>query len=79
MNFCCRICWNISNTLRLMQELWRIAKPDAHMTIRIPHGSSDDAWEDPTHERAYFANSFGYFPSLFIGVGRLRLSRGLAG
>ena len=48
-----------------MQELWRIAKPNARMTIRIPHGGSDDAWEDPTHDRAYYANSFGYFSQPF--------------
>jgi hypothetical protein len=27
----------------------------------VPYGSSDDAFEDPTHERQYFINSFGYF------------------
>ena len=27
----------------------------------MPHGASDDAWEDPTHVRAYFPGSFGYF------------------
>ena len=46
------------------------------MTIRIPHGSSDDAWEDPTHVRAYFANSFGFFPSLFIG-GSITVTEGI--
>lgn len=56
---------HIHNTLPLMQELWRIAKPDARMVIYVPHGGSDDAWEDPTHVRAYFANSFGYFSQPF--------------
>ena len=52
---------HIRNPLPLMQELWRIAKPNAKMVIRVPHGASDDAWEDPTHVRAYFSNSFGYY------------------
>ena len=52
---------HIRNPLPLMQELWRIAKPGAVMAIRVPHGGSDDAWEDPTHVRAYFTNSFGYY------------------
>lgn len=52
---------HIPDTLPMMQELHRIAVPDATMTIRVPYGSSDDAWEDPTHVRAYFLNSFGYF------------------
>lgn len=52
---------HIHNTLPLMQELYRIAKPDALCVIRTPYGSSDDAWEDPTHVRAYFIGSWGYF------------------
>lgn len=52
---------HISRPLPLMQELWRVAKPGALMTVRVPYGSSDDAFEDPTHVRQYFRNSFGYF------------------
>lgn len=51
--------------LPLMQELWRIAKPGAKLTIHTPYGHSDDAWEDPTHVRPYFLNSFGYFSQPF--------------
>jgi SAM-dependent methyltransferase len=47
--------------LPLMQELWRIAKPGAKLTILTPYGHSDDAWEDPTHVRPYFINSFAFF------------------
>lgn len=52
---------HIQNTLRLMSELHRIAKPDATFVARMPYGSSNDAWEDPTHARPYFEGSFGYF------------------
>jgi hypothetical protein len=52
---------HIRDTLSLMAELYRVAQPGAKLTIRVPHGASDDAWEDPTHVRAYFAGSFGYF------------------
>lgn len=52
---------HIANTLPLMQELHRIAKPDAVCTIRVPYGSSDDADEDPTHVRRYFLQSWLYF------------------
>jgi SAM-dependent methyltransferase len=51
--------------LPLMQELWRIAKPGAKVTIHTPYGHSDEAWEDPTHVRPYFLNSFGYFSQPF--------------
>lgn len=56
---------HIQDTLPLMQELHRIAKHDAFCTIRVPYGSSDDAWEDPTHVRPYFLQSFGYFSQPF--------------
>jgi glycosyltransferase involved in cell wall biosynthesis/SAM-dependent methyltransferase len=56
---------HIHASLDLMQELYRVAKPNAKATIRVPFGGSDDAWEDPTHVRAYFTNSFGYFSQPF--------------
>lgn len=52
---------HIQGSLSLMQELHRVAKAGALATILIPHGATDDAWEDPTHVRAYFPGSFGYF------------------
>lgn len=52
---------HIRNPLPLMQELWRIARPGARLTVRCPYGHSDDAWEDPTHVRPYFVGSFGFF------------------
>jgi SAM-dependent methyltransferase len=52
---------HIRDSLGLMEELWRLATPEAIAVIRVPHGGSDDAWEDPTHVRAYFPGSFGYF------------------
>jgi len=52
---------HIHDTLALMQELNRIAEPNAVLTIRCPYGSSDDADEDPTHCQRFFMNSFTYF------------------
>jgi SAM-dependent methyltransferase len=52
---------HVRDSLGLMQELWRLATPGAVASIHVPHGGSDDAWEDPTHLRAYFPGSFGYF------------------
>ena len=56
---------HVRDSLGLMQELWRLATPGATAVIRVPHGGSDDAWEDPTHVRAYFPGSFGYFSQPF--------------
>lgn len=52
---------HIRQPLPMMQELYRIAGPNAKATFILPYGSSDDAFEDPTHVRQYFLQSFGYF------------------
>ncbi|MFZ5354296.1 MAG: class I SAM-dependent methyltransferase [Bacillota bacterium] len=56
---------HLHNTLPFMQELHRIAKPNAEALFRVPYGSSDDAYEDPTHVKQYFLYSFGYFSQPF--------------
>lgn len=52
---------HIPNVLQMMQDLHRVAADNAAMVIRVPYGSSDDAFEDPTHVRQLFEGSFGYF------------------
>jgi len=52
---------HISNLLPLMQELWRVAANGCLFHIAVPYGSSDNAWEDPTHVRAFFLQSPTYF------------------
>ncbi|HYD70999.1 methyltransferase domain-containing protein, partial [Azospirillum sp.] len=48
----------VAQPLTLFQELHRIARPGARMTVRVPHGGSDAAWSDAGHVRAYFPTSF---------------------
>ena len=52
---------HIAHPLPLMQELHRVARAGATAVFAVPYGSSDDAYEDPTHVRRYFLNSFSYF------------------
>lgn len=52
---------HLRNPLAVMQELHRIAKPNAKLVFRGPYGSSDDAYEDPTHARPIFLRSFRYY------------------
>lgn len=49
---------HLRNPLGFMQELHRVCKPNAQAMFRLPHGGSDDAWEDPTHRRPWFDGSF---------------------
>lgn len=44
-----------------MENLWRMAKADAKMTVRCPWGGSHIAFEDPTHVRAVFLQTMHYF------------------
>jgi SAM-dependent methyltransferase len=56
---------HLYNSLAFMEELHRIAKPNAKAIFRVPYGSSDDAFEDPTHVKQYFLKSFGFFSQPF--------------
>ncbi len=52
---------HLANPLSMMEELHRVAAPNAKLIVATPHGSSDLAWADPTHLRPYFVKSFYYF------------------
>jgi SAM-dependent methyltransferase len=45
----------------ILQEVWRLTRPGARVLIRTPHYSGRYAWIDPTHRRAFSAESFHYF------------------
>lgn len=52
---------HLHNPLHFMGELWRVTKPGGTATFHLPYGTSDDAWEDPTHVRPYFVQSSIFF------------------
>lgn len=47
--------------LDAVENLWHVAEPGCALTVRCPHGASDDAWGDPTHVRPMFPESFMYW------------------
>lgn len=59
---------HISNQIQLMEQLWLIARPGAELVIVCPYGSSDNAWEDPTHVKPIFKDTFIYFSPLVYGA-----------
>lgn len=59
--YCSHTLEHLRNPLIFMQELHRICVDKAMAIFKVPYGSSDNAWEDPTHVRPYFLDSFGYF------------------
>lgn len=52
---------HLTNLLPAVQEIWRVLKPSATFYVAVPFGSSDDAFEDPTHVRHFFPGSWCYF------------------
>lgn len=52
---------HLPNPLAVLEELHVVAQPDAVLTVRVPYGATDAAFEDPQHCRQYFLQSFEYF------------------
>lgn len=59
--FAAHILEHIHNILPLMEELYRVAKPECVFLIRTPYGASSSAFDDPTHVRFFFPTSLLYF------------------
>ncbi len=56
---------HVRDPLHVMAKLWAVAEDEATCVFHLPYGSTDDAWEDPTHRRPYFLNSWSYFSQPF--------------
>lgn len=52
---------HLDNPLRVIEELWRIAKKGGRVVIAVPHWSHFTAWGDLTHKRAYSSAAFIYY------------------
>jgi SAM-dependent methyltransferase len=52
---------HVEQFLPLMQEIWRVAKPDAQIEIIVPHFSNVLAYSDPTHVRFFGLYTMFYF------------------
>lgn len=52
---------HIPNTLKVMEKLYKIAKPNAKIVIACPYAFSDASIEDQTHVRFFVENSCCFF------------------
>jgi SAM-dependent methyltransferase len=67
---------HLSDPVRVVEELYRITRPDAVIHIRVPHWNSYIAWLDPTHKRGFHPRSFDFFdPTTYQGRERPYYSR----
>ena len=58
---CNDILEHLDNVITVMEELYRIAKPNAIIKIRVPHFSDNNAYGDLTHKHFFNTQSFDYF------------------
>jgi len=59
--FASHVLEHVVDIIGAMREIHRILKPGGYLIAFTPYASSDDAWEDPTHVRAFTENSWIYF------------------
>lgn len=52
---------HLKNPERVMQELYRITKNGATLTIRVPYWNTMQVWMDITHKRGFTLDTFHYF------------------
>lgn len=58
---CDNVLEHVDNVVKVMEELHRIAKPDAQLTIIVPFYAHRNANTDPTHKHFFGVHSFDYF------------------
>lgn len=52
---------HIENFEDLMQEIYRVLRPEGHHVAVVPHFSNPHFYSDPTHKRFFGLYSFDYF------------------
>ena len=52
---------HLPDTVKTMEEIWRVCKTGARIHIRVPHYKSSNAYKDPTHRSFFTEDSFEYF------------------
>lgn len=54
---------HLSDTIFIMNEIWRVCKDGALVDIEVPHQDCLMAFADPTHKKIFNEESFNYFCS----------------
>ena len=52
---------HIKNFFQIIEEMWRVTKPEGILKIIVPHFSSEKAFTNPDHKRVFGCFSFDYF------------------
>jgi predicted SAM-dependent methyltransferase len=60
---------HLEDVVKVMEELHRISRPGARITIDAPYFSGQDAFSDPTHRHFFTSRSLDYFTGDFPEYG----------
>jgi len=82
---CYHVLEHVEDVIGVMREIYRVAKPQARIFIRVPHAScSKSLWMDPTHKRGFTTRSFidyfsedaefGYYSHVDLRLDTLRMN-----
>ena len=77
---CNGIIEHLDNVVHVMEELYRVCRSGATISITTPYFTSVDAFTDPTHKHYFSSRSFDYFTGnfpeySFYSVARFRKQR----
>ncbi len=56
---------HLPDTIATLEELHRIARPEAEIIVRVPFWNSPDMLADPTHKRAFSERTLDFFDPAF--------------
>lgn len=59
--WCNQVLEHLNNPVKVIEEFWRITKPEGKVFINVPHYSSFMVWSHIDHKRGYSVNSFNIF------------------
>ena len=52
---------HLDDTVKVMEEIWRICRNNAKVIIRVPYWNSFESIADPTHKKLFNQYSFEFF------------------
>jgi len=59
--FCKNVLEHLSDTVKIMEEIYRISKSDCRVFIRVPYWNSYVTYADPTHKKGFHKMQFEFF------------------
>ncbi|KKQ07245.1 MAG: hypothetical protein US19_C0051G0002 [Candidatus Daviesbacteria bacterium GW2011_GWB1_36_5] len=58
---CYELLEHIENLIFVMNEMWRVLKPEGILKGKVPREGGRGALADPTHKRVFITDTFDYF------------------